>query len=283
MSAASLDLADLVRALEEHPEWRVELRRLLLPQPLLDLPQLVAEVAATRRSVAVVVQKLAESQQRAQEELAAFRRQVQEELAEVRRQTDERFAAMAEAQRRTDERLAALAEAQRRTDEQIAHLVRVQEEFSRVQEKLLQRVARLVGESVERRYRERAPAYFGRWFRGVEVLEGLALVKMLDEAVEKGQLSEEERAEVLCAEVMIRGRDREGEEVLLLVEASAVVDQTDVRRAARRARLLERVGEARVIPVVAGEELWEEVTALCQEQGGWQLVGKAPGPPPTTP
>lgn len=60
---------DLVRLLAEHPEWRSELRRLLLSEELLELPQIVRN------------------------------------LVEAQRRTEERLEALAEAQRRTEERL----------------------------------------------------------------------------------------------------------------------------------------------------------------------------------
>lgn len=40
---------DLVRLLEEHPQWRAELRRLLLTDELLDLPRVVRELAEAQR------------------------------------------------------------------------------------------------------------------------------------------------------------------------------------------------------------------------------------------
>ena len=45
------DYADLVRLLNEHPEWRAELRRLLLSDELLTLPDLVRELADAQRQI----------------------------------------------------------------------------------------------------------------------------------------------------------------------------------------------------------------------------------------
>jgi hypothetical protein len=44
MSFTLSDFHDLVRVVEEHPEWRVELRRLVLTDSLLALPEQVAEL-----------------------------------------------------------------------------------------------------------------------------------------------------------------------------------------------------------------------------------------------
>lgn len=51
------DYHDLVRLLKEHPEWREELRNLLLTEEILTLPQVVKELVSE-------VRKLAEAQRR---------------------------------------------------------------------------------------------------------------------------------------------------------------------------------------------------------------------------
>jgi hypothetical protein len=74
MPFAVEEFRDLVRILEERPEWRAELRRLVLTDELLSLPQQVAELRAhTERRF----QELAEAQQRTAAQMA--------ELAETSR------------------------------------------------------------------------------------------------------------------------------------------------------------------------------------------------------
>jgi DNA primase large subunit len=65
------DFEDLVRLLEEKPEWRERMRQLILTRELLQLPDLVRQ--------------LIESVQRLSEEFAAYRQL-----------TDQRFAELAE-------------------------------------------------------------------------------------------------------------------------------------------------------------------------------------------
>ncbi|MER3404138.1 MAG: hypothetical protein C4289_02305, partial [Chloroflexota bacterium] len=71
------DFHDLVRLLEQHPEWRAELRRLVLTEELLSLPALVRELTEAQRSAGErlarleeAVTRLTEAQQRADERLA---------------------------------------------------------------------------------------------------------------------------------------------------------------------------------------------------------------------
>ncbi|MDW8293388.1 MAG: hypothetical protein RML84_09890, partial [Anaerolineae bacterium] len=72
MTLGYADFRALVEALQAHPEWRAELRRLVLTEELLELPTLVRE--------------LAEAQRRSEERIARL---------------EEAVAALAEAQRRS--------------------------------------------------------------------------------------------------------------------------------------------------------------------------------------
>ncbi len=85
MSFTVDEFHDLVRLVEERPEWRAELCRLVLTDEMLALP---------------------------------------EQLAELRAQSERQFQALTAAQQRTDERLAELAEAERHTASQVATLTR---------------------------------------------------------------------------------------------------------------------------------------------------------------
>ncbi len=267
----TLDFYDLVRALTDHPEWREQLRQLLLTEEILHLPQIVRELGEEVRS-------LAEAQKQTEAQVRALAVQV-ERLTEAQRQTEEQVKALAsevqrliEAQRRTEQRVEELAEAQRQ-------LAEVQMHMERRLQKVEVRLDRLWGHDVERRYRERAAAYFGRLLTDVEALDTQALAKLLDEARKAGRISLAERQEILWADVVVRGEDEEGMEVAFLLEVSSVVAAADVERAKKRAELLRKALRIPVLPAVAGEEIPEDVSALCQAQGVWQLCDGRVFPP----
>jgi hypothetical protein len=67
MSFTPTDFHDLVRVVEEHPEWRTELRRLVLTDSLLALPEQVTEL---RLETDRRFQELAAAQQRTEEQVA---------------------------------------------------------------------------------------------------------------------------------------------------------------------------------------------------------------------
>ncbi|MGC9397961.1 MAG: hypothetical protein ACP5HM_02370, partial [Anaerolineae bacterium] len=91
------DFREWVNILYEHPEWQKELRRLVLTDELLELPNLFRELAELQRQTDLRIDKLAEAQRRTEQRV--------EELAEAQRRTEQRVEELAEAQRRTEQRV----------------------------------------------------------------------------------------------------------------------------------------------------------------------------------
>lgn len=120
-------------------------------------------------------------------------------------------------------------------------------------------VAMLKGHDLDRRVRERAPAYFGRLLRRVRHLSSEALAGILKEAEEEGRITEEERLDALLADVVVRGRLKTGEGRVLVAEVSHVVDIHDVKWAAWRAQVVARALGIPAVSVVLG---------LTMTQGG---------------
>jgi hypothetical protein len=229
------DFHGLIRLLEQHPDWWMELRRLILTEELLNLPS--------------AVQRLVEAQERTEQQLRALA---------------ERVDALAEGQRVLTESVGALTEAQRRTEERLG---RLEGRVDRVE----QHLADLGGSDRERRYRERASAYFGRLLRRVRVVAATELDDLLDEGVASGALDEESVQDVRWADLIVGGRrPGDDQDTYLVVEVSVAVDSDDVERAARRAAVLGRLRPT--LAVVAGDQLTMEAAALAEARGVWQMV-----------
>jgi len=233
-------------------------------------------------------------------------------LAEAQAQTQVELRALAEAQRRTEQRLEALtarvddlAEAQRRTEQRLEALTaRVDDLAARVDaltarvdtlagqlSELVVQVSRLAGilgdvrgRVLEFDYREKAHSYFLRILRGIRPVTRMELAAMAEDAEQRALLSLDEQADLLQADVVIRGRRRDrDEECYLLAEVSAVMDARDVERAARRARLLERIAALPALAAVAGERATADASREAAAAGVWLVVdGRAfpPGSPP---
>jgi hypothetical protein len=262
------DFHDLIRILEARPEWRADLRRLVLTDDLLALPDQVSRLRADTeqrfRELTEQVLALAEAQRRTEDQVAA--------LTEAQRRTEDQVAALTEAQQHTEGQVTMLIEAQNRTDEQIAALTRAVYSLTADVRVLKIDVGDLKGDNLERRYYERAPAYFGRLIRRIHVLSPEELSRLLEDAVEQGQLTEAEKDEVILADVVVRGRRREdGTEVYLVVEVSWGVGPHDVERAVQRAAFLSKLGIP-ALPVVAGKTVTDQAAHLARAKQVWQIT-----------
>jgi len=273
------DLNDLLRILREQPEWLAEVRRVVLTEELLTLPDLVrALVEAQRRTD----ERLAEFQQRIDRQMAEFQRRIEQRMAEFERRIEQRIAEfqqrierqmaefqqrieqqMAEFQQRieqqianfqqyTDQRFAELAEAQRRTDERLA-------EF---QQRTEEQIAELRGTLLEIDYRAKVGAVFGRRLRKPKAVDAGELWELFRE-----RLDESEIEQIVASDLIVRGwlLPSQGEgEIWLTVEVSNVIDRNDIARAAERAALLRKAGLL-AMPVAAGKRITQGALSLAAE------------------
>ena len=117
----------------------------------------------------------------------------------------------------------------------------------------------------EQFYRDRAAAIFGRFLtKGRDVTAQVA--DQLYAAFRAGRISEHDLNDVLAADLLWCGQLRDQEyEVVLVLEASWLVEKSDVERAVRRARLLRQVG-LKAMPVAAGEVWGEGVKSMARLQ-----------------
>lgn len=241
------EFRDLVSVLKEKPEWRDELRRLVLTDELLSLPEHMARLRS-------------ETDQHFQELATQI-----SQLAEAQRRTEERMG-------RLEETVSQLAEAQRRTEEQVTTLTAQMTELTRAVRILTDDVGELKGKSLETDYRTKVFSYFGRLLSRVHALSPDELTTLLDDAIDAGALSVPEAHEISLADVVVHGKRRkDGAEMYLIVEVSWGVGPGDVERAVRRAELLSRIGVT-AIPVVAGGRVTPEAAELARTDNVWQFT-----------
>ncbi|MBA2446879.1 MAG: hypothetical protein H0V51_02515 [Chloroflexi bacterium] len=253
------DFHDLVRLLEQRPEWRAEPRRLVLTDELLALPAVVRELAEAQQHTEERLGRLEEGQARLTAAIASLTEAQQRTEMRIDR-LEQQVHALVEAQQRTEQEMRALAEAQRRTEE---HLDRVETRLERVE----QHVGDLRGNDRERRYREHADAYFGRLLRRVRLVLAAEIDDLLEEGLATEVLDEDTFEEVRWADVIVRGRRLgEDQDTYLVVEVSVTIDAGDVEQATQRAALLGRLRPT--LAVVAGDRLTSEAAA----RGVWQVL-----------
>jgi len=311
------EFRDLIQLLEQHPTWREELRRWVLTEELLALPQMVRELADLQRQTEARVGQLAGHMDALAQHVDALAQYVDaltqhvdaltqhvDALAQhvdaLARQTAQLTTHVDEQAQRFDHLLIHISDLSQRMgdisqrmDEQtqrfdrllihISDLSQRMEQLAETQLRMGSDLEQLKGHNLEQRYRERAPAYFSRILRRIHALSNDELLALLDAAVTQGRLSEDEADEILQADVVVRGRHREdGTEVYLVVEVSWGVGLHDVQRAAERAALLPRLGIP-TLPVVAGFWVTPEAQEPARAFRVWQVTDGRVTPPEVAP
>ena len=282
------DVQDLVRLLDEQPEWRAVVRRQLLSDEFLALPEQIAQqrtdiqrieeqVAEVRLRTERVEEQIAELRlrtERIEEQIAELRlrtERIEEQIAELRLRTERIEEQIAELRLRTERIEAQIVEQRRETDRRFQQVEDQIAALTRTVDTLRDDVGELKGDSLERRYRERASAYFGRLLRRTRVVTDAELHELLDNAVERGLITDDESDEVTWADAIVRGRRRgDRAQVVAVAEVSWGVGIKDVERARRRSDLLAKLGFI-TLPVVGGKAVTREAAELAREQGVWQL------------
>jgi phage shock protein A len=163
MMIDNAEFREWIDALYRHPEWRQELRRVVLTDEILELPNLVREIVEIQKrteqrvgELSATVQSLVEAQNRSEERIGRLENAVAE-LTEAQKRSEERIgrlenavAELAEAQKRSEERIgrlenavAELAEAQKRSEERIGRLENAVAELAEAQKRSEERIGRL--------------------------------------------------------------------------------------------------------------------------------------------
>lgn len=123
MAITLADLPELVRLLEQHPEWREALRLVLLGEELLTMPQLLRQVIETQHQLVEQVAEIVAVQQRHEQQLA--------EIIRVQHRHEEQIAELIRVQHQ-------ILETQQRHEQQIAELIATQHHHSRLLTEILE-------------------------------------------------------------------------------------------------------------------------------------------------
>jgi cell division protein FtsB len=262
------DFHDLLRLLEERPEWRAELRRVVLTDDLLRLPE---QLALARQQTELRFQELAAHIDALTARVDALTERLDTLTARVdalTAQVDALTAQVDALTARVDALTAQVDALTARVDALTAQVATLAAQVAT----LAGHVGTLRGESLERRYQTRVFAYFGRVLRRAHALTSRELAALVEDAVQANVLSDEEAQEVALADVVVRGRrPTDGSTVYLVVEVSVGVGLGDVQRAVERAALLARTGVT-AVPAVAGESILPDAADAARGLRVWQIT-----------
>jgi len=255
-------IEQLAEFLEQNEEWRRRIYSILVPRELARLPAEFDEFRAeVRREFDSVRTEMREGFARVDQEIARVDRKIEDVRTEMR----EGFA-------RVDQEIenvrTEMREGFARVDQEIENVrTEMRGGYERLERKIQKNtddIAELKGISLEQQYRNRARALFGKYIRNLTVIDWTDLEEQL-EAV--APLTEKEREELSIVDLLARGRRKaDGQELVLVIEISWTLAQSDVERAVRRAEILTRRGIA-AVAAVAGREIDDETREAAQTAG----------------
>ncbi|GBD17153.1 hypothetical protein HRbin26_02067 [bacterium HR26] len=135
-------------------------------------------------------------------------------------------------------------------------------------DRLAEDLARLKEVHLEAAYRQKAPALFGSpQLLYVRALSWTTVDRLLERAIDEGRITWDERKAIMQADLVVRGRTPEAEQLYLVVEISWGVGTTDIARAIERAGYLRKAGfPAR--PAVAGRWLSPDARRMLDALSG---------------
>ncbi len=282
---------DLVRVLEEHPEWRERLREVLLTEEERALPQwirrlealfeqLVAESREAKRESAERFRQIEQTLQRlseSHEQLLQSHRRLEQVVAQLVERHDrleqshvrleqvvaqlvERHDRLEQSHVRLEQVVAQLVERHDRLEQSHLQALDRLDRMESILEKLLVRVDRMEkdladvkGYSLENKMQWHGEALLGRFLRKPRRIN---IAEFVDELEEQGLLTDSQLLDKLrYIDLIVQGRDRRtGEIVYIIVEVSWILYPDDAERAVERASILQGCGY-RAFPAVIGEGL----------------------------
>jgi len=216
------------------------------------LESAITNLAQAQARTEAQVKELAQAQDRTETRVG--------ELAQAQARTEARVEELAQAQGRTESRVEELAQAQGRTESRVEELAGTMASFSTILNQLVIRSDRHEGSLLELRFRDRLPAYLGRFLRKGRVIQASDLLDQIEPKLAEAAVDDFLRADVVATGMV------DGKPTYLVGEVSYTVDADDVMRAARRAACLVKAGLP-TIPLVACEKISPQTTAYARQEG----------------
>lgn len=233
---------DLIRILQEHPEWRDRLRDVLFTEEEKQVPDRL-------RRVEEALERLTQSHERAILRLERLE-------ASVERLWESHQQALA--------RLDRLEESHQQLLQEVRELRAAVERLTSWLEKLDTEVGKWRGYTLELRFHQRASAILGYYVRRPRVVDlGLFVEDLIDSGV---PLEDKDKKEVLLIDELVSAKHpHTGEPIHIAVGVSWMIFPEDIERISRRAAILTEHG-VKTFPAVAGEGITPDAKDLAQRE-----------------
>ena len=249
------NFVDILRIIREQPEWREALRSALLSEDVLEMPQRLAELAATVREFSAATEK----------RLAAL-------------ETD--FTDLKAGQARLESKVSNLEDGQARLEGKVSNLEDGQARLERSFSRLEGEVGNLKGDAYELKVGNHIYSLIGqhtdvmpvRVLKGSRAPNDMAFLNPIYEAKNKGIITEQDRVAAFAVDIVVEGRRASEQSTLYVVlEISRTIGDSDINRAAARADIVQRATGKQAVPAVIGV-LADDVRRRHADERGVTLI-----------
>ena len=251
------DITDLVRVLQDHPEWKNTVRGLIIGEELAQLPQRVTRleqtladfIEATNRNFETVHARLDSIDARMDHMDARF------DAIDVRLdRMDARFDAIDVRLDRMDARFDGMDTRMDRMDGRMDNGFGMNYELK-------------VGKNVHSIAGQHLGIRRVRLLRGNHDGVNEAFADSVEDALDEGKIDRRQANELLSSDLIFAGRNEDtGEQVYVAAELSITIGGDDITRAADRASILRSIVDRPVIPAVIGASIDDARVELASAQ-----------------
>ena len=262
-------LQDLNRALLENPEWRVEIRRTLLTEELLELPQRFAEyTTSTDRRIDELTQNMIVLTQRVDA--------LTQRMDELTQRVDALTQRMDELTQRFSDHVDATNKRFDDLDRKIETLTEQAIATNRRLDRLETRQDKMWGDWIEAKLPQKMPAIVSRAFDvrrpytvlsaryGAASFRGRQFEEEVSKAADSGVITDDDETRLLVTDLIVRSQRKSDRSTLwFAVEASGVINRDDVERARQSADAIQKVYSQDAIPLVYGYDIRDEERELA--------------------
>ncbi len=275
-------IEDIIRAMRERPEVRDAIRREVLTEELLSLPEKLDRLTQRVDELTVRLDTLTQHVGDLTVRLDTLTQRVDDltvRLDTLTQRVDDLTVRLDTLTQRVDDLTVRLDTLTQRVDDltaQVAEVVKVQKEHS-------DKLGILIGDRLERRMATILPPVLSErlGLRRTQVIYHPTLLPSSDsgfatsveEAADRGIITDEQELRLKVTDLIMRARRKsDGAGVWVAAEASGTIDETDVSRAAESAAVLGTVFGEDAAAVVVGHRIRFEDRERAETQGVMVMI-----------
>ena len=249
------DMADLVQALRQHPEWRDTVRGLIIGEELAAIPQSVANLD---QALATYVENTERNIQAVNQRLEALETEMRHRFEQVEHRFEQVERRLEQVERRLDQIDRRLDQLDRKIDQING---RLDNGFGANYEI---KIARNIATIARQHLQLRRPRILTSYTAG-HTAEWLDLIET---AYDRNLITNAQADQVLGADLVLVGEHGDtGPGTYLVAEISITAGAADINRCVARANIVRAATGQSVLPAIISVRIDEERSSLAAEQG----------------